>query len=918
VPEAIHSVQSYTATGLSITTGMAAAIILTVGVFVFARGRQSQTTSRFLAVAIFAAAWLAALALAYAAEDPGSSLWWGRVAHLPMVLLPAAALALAAAAAHPDRNIRTTLFISWTVCAVTGLIAALTPKVVTGVVRRPWGHQPVGGPGIIIVSLVCAAVFGVALLLLWNTFRLRDGETSDRAGLLLLAFVLGAPGLLDVLPTFGIEVYPVGYVSTFAFITVAATAVGQFGSVDLTPQFAASQILETIKSAVLLADMHGTIRVANRAAAQLLGYTQEGLVGLPMRTIFGDDEYSSTRRMLNSSGMLEQVMGWKSAGGSAVDVLTSSSFIRDSDGVPLGVVYVASDYSERKRAESRLRESEARYRLLFERNLAGVYRTTVDGRVLDCNDAFARIFGYESRDEILRHSAHSLYFESEDRERIVRQLREHRALTNHEARMRRKDGAAVWVLENMTLLDPATGSDTAVIEGTIIDVTDRKQALDRVEYQAWHDPLTALPNRLLFRDRLNLALAHARRSSRMLAVMYLDLDGFKAVNDSLGHTIGDRLLQATATRLVDSVRAEDTVARMGGDEFTILLPDLNDAAGAATVAQKIIESVSNPVTIDENTLHVTPSIGVAIFPGDGFDADALLKSADHAMYRAKQLGRNNYQYATPPAFDDRASLQRRLAEALEREEFVLHYQPIVDIATGQTRGAEALLRWNDGAAGLRRPESFIAAAEDSDLMTPLGEWILRAACAQATRFRQLVPDFRVCVNLFARQFQQRGLTATIARVLQETELPGSAVQVEVTEAAAMSNPDQAFAAMRELRALGVFIAIDDFGTGYSSFRYLRRLPIDTVKLDEEFVRGISGDDSDRAAVAALISMARSLGVRVAAEGVETAQELELLRREGCVEMQGYLHAPPMPAAELERSLSMPPPPATTAVRRADA
>ncbi|HUP46116.1 MAG TPA: EAL domain-containing protein [Thermoanaerobaculia bacterium] len=669
--------------------------------------------------------------------------------------------------------------------------------------------------------------------------------------------------------------------------------------VGLTPQFAATQILETMKSAVILVDMEGKIRVANRAATLLLGYEAGDLIGQPMRIIFDADEDPSTRRILTSTGILEQQMGWRSAAGIRVDVLTSSSFVRAADGAPVGVVYVASDYTERKRADRRLRESEARYRLLFERNLAGVYRTSVDGRVLDCNEAFARIFGYASREEMLRHGTHALYFDHEDRERILALLREQTSLTNHEARMRRKNDTAVWVLENMTLLD-------GVVEGTVIDITDRKYAEEQVEYQAYHDMLTALPNRLLFRDRLSLALAHARRYSQSVAVMFIDLDEFKTVNDSLGHTVGDRLLQAIASRLIASVRADDTVARLGGDEFTILLPDAGDGRGAATVARKILTSVAEPVMVDEHRLRITPSIGIALFPGDGFDADTLLKNADRAMYRAKQMGRNNYQYATPPPFDDRVSIQRRISEALARDQFVLHYQAIVGVATGTVVAVEALIRWNDPERGLQQPDSFLGLAEDSDVVIQLGEWVLRTACSQMKRWHERgFGSLRICVNLSPRQFSQREVADSISRILQDSRLPPEALEIEITESTAMNNPELSLLTMRRLKQTGIRIAIDDFGTGYSSFRYLRRLPIDTVKVDHELVRNLAVDEGDRSTMSAVISMARALDLRVVAEGVETAEQLEVLREEGCAEMQGFFHSRPMSAADLERTVLTP-------------
>ena len=1016
--ESIFAIRSYSVTGLSVTTAIAAALTLAVGLFLLRRRGWTRSTSLFVLVNAIAAAWLVGFALTYSATTEAVALFWARAAQLPLALLSAAALHLAVAHASSLRS-RALPVAGWVLSAGVGLLGSASSVIIAGVARRPWGFHPVAGEGFLLTVVVSAILYTAAIVVLWIAFRRSEGAARDHTGVLLIAFVLGTPGFLDVLPALGIEVYPVGYISALIFALLGAAAIGQYRLIDLTPQFAASQILETMKSAVILVDMHGTIRVVNRAATHLLGYSESALVGQPMRTIFDPDENTSTRRILNSTGILEQQMGWQHANGSRVDVLTSSSFVRGGDGAPVGVVYVASDYTERKRAEQalrdsehryrklfdvnplpmwvydfqslrfiavndvavrhygysreeflqmtitdirpaddvpqvlallpllsesggpstfrhmkkdgtvidveissfefsldqrtmrlviahdvterrraeqRLRESEARYRLLFERNLAGVYRTSVDGRVLDCNESFARIFGYDTPEEMLQSSARSLYFEESDRQRILVLLRERGALTNHEARMRRRDGSAVWVLENMTLLEGESG-ESAVVEGTVVDITGRKYAQEQVEYQAYHDVLTGLPNRLLFRDRLRLALAHARRNSRVLAVMYLDLDEFKSVNDTLGHTVGDGLLQEIATRLRGSVRAEDTVARMGGDEFTILLPDVGDGRGASTVARKVLDSVAASVVVEQHELHVTPSIGIALFPGDGFDAESLLKNADRAMYRAKQLGRNNYQYATPPPFDDRFSLQRRLTEALEKEEFLLHYQPVVDIESGRITSVEALLRWSPPGEPLRHPDAFMVAAEEADVMLRLGEWILRTACREVRSWRESgLESIRVAVNLSARQFEQPGLVDDVARVLRETGVDGGALELEISESAVMANAEHSFRTMTALRNLGVRLAIDDFGTGYSSFRYLRRLPIDVVKVDREFVRDIVADSADRATLSAVISMARALGLTVVAEGVETGEQLDFLRAERCAAMQGFLYSRPVDAA----------------------
>ena len=560
---------------------------------------------------------------------------------------------------------------------------------------------------------------------------------------------------------------------------------------------------------------------------------------------------------------------------------------------------IAVDVTERRIADERLRENEERYRLLFERNLAGVFRSTIDGRILEVNDALARIFGY-TREELLTVTSYSLYFTPEEQQRLMARLREQKSLSNIELRMRRKDGSEIWALENMNLLE---SGDDGIIEGTIIDITDRKAAQEQVEYQAYHDVLTGLPNRLLFRDRIGVALAHARRNRRAVAVMFLDLDQFKLINDTLGHTVGDGLLQAAAERLVRCVRADDTVARMGGDEFTILISDLPDARGALTVAQKVLDSMLKPMVVDGHELFVTTSVGIAVFPEDGMDAETLLKNSDRAMYRAKEAGRNNYQFATGVAVEGsvgRLSLERSLHHAFDRQEFVIHYQPMIELDTYRVVGAEALIRWNNPELGLLSPDEFIPVAEDCGLIFPIGEWVLRTACAQMKQWHRAGHgDLHVAVNLSARQFQQHDLTSMIERILEETGLPASSLDIEITESTAMHNAEMSLAIMTRLKQMGIRLSIDDFGTGYSSLSYLKKFPIDTVKIDQNFVRDLTASPNDGAIISAVISMARALNLRVVAEGVETEEQLEFLRRQHCETIQGFLYSHPLPAEEFE-------------------
>ena len=427
-----------------------------------------------------------------------------------------------------------------------------------------------------------------------------------------------------------------------------------------------------------------------------------------------------------------------------------------------------------------------------------------------------------------------------------------------------------------------------------------------IEHLAYHDALTGLPNRPLFMDRLIISLAQANRSNQKLAVFFLDLDRFKDINDSLGHSMGDALLKSVAERIRRCVREGDTVARFGGDEFTLLIPRIENIEDAAKIAHKIIETLKIPFVIHEQELFVTTSIGVSLFPGDGLDPETLVRNADTAMYRAKDQGRDNYQlYA--PAMNARAverlAKENALRKALSQNELVLHYQPQIDSRTNETIGVEALIRWQHPEEGLLSPARFISVAEVSGLIVPIGEWVLYTACRQIKIWQKRIGhDLTVAVNLSARQFQQPDLVSQIRNAVLETGIDPSSLEVEITESNAMQNAENTMYTLRELKALGIRISMDDFGTGYSSLNYLKRFPIDTLKLDQIFVRDVTTDASDAAIVSAVISMAHSLNLKVVAEGVETEEQLEFLRRQHCDVIQGYLFSPPMPAEQLEAYL----------------
>lgn len=573
----------------------------------------------------------------------------------------------------------------------------------------------------------------------------------------------------------------------------------------------------------------------------------------------------------------------------------------DERGTIVGVTGVAIDVTEQREAERRLLRSEQRYRLLFERNLAGVYRSTLDGRLLECNPSFARMLGYDSIEELLAIPTWELYYARSEREELIASLPDDEVRQHVEVRLRRKDGTPVWLLQNDVMVhDVELGVDCT--EGTVIDITERKLAEERIEHQAYHDHLTDLPNRLLFHDRLSLALARASRQGERLAVLFLDLDHFKLINDTMAHSAGDDLLKNVATRLQASLRSEDTVARMGGDEFTILLPFVETENDATRVAQSILSNLAAPFMIQGREVYITASIGISIYPTDGEEPDTLIKNADGAMYRVKESGRNSFHFHTALAqhhAEVRLDLETSLRHALERNELRLEYQPLVSLGTGKVVGVEALIRWHHPDRGVVPPKEFIRVAEEIGLILPIGDWVLSTACQQlASWMKSGAPRLRMSVNISARQFHNPSLIRYVRRLLSMNDLDPSLLELEITESVAIRDIELTVSILREMRELGITSAIDDFGTGYSSLSHLRTLPIDRLKIDQLFVRDLATNAVDEAIATAIVRMAHSMGLVVIAEGVETSEQRQILERLDCDEIQGFLFSAPLPPEKL--------------------
>jgi diguanylate cyclase (GGDEF)-like protein len=464
----------------------------------------------------------------------------------------------------------------------------------------------------------------------------------------------------------------------------------------------------------------------------------------------------------------------------------------------------------------------------------------------------------------------------------------------------RRDGHQIFIEDSVA---PIRGSDGQAAGSVLVfrDVTVARALVEQVAHLAEHDHLTGLPNRLLLNDRLNQAIAMASRNKNLMAILFLDLDNFKHINDSLGHPAGDKLLQSVAGRLLRCVRAPDTVSRQGGDEFVLLLHNLRHAEDPATTARRILNALKEAHSIEGHDLHVTASIGISVFPEDGMDAETLLKNADTAMYQAKESGRQNFRFFKPEMnikAVERQSMEEDLRRAIERHEFTLHYQPIVNLKSESITGAEALLRWTHPTQGFVPPAAFIPVAENSGLILSIGAWVLREACRQAKAWADAgLRPIMISVNVSALQFRSEGFLDSLTAILKETGLRPESLILEVTESVLMERAKRGILTLRILREKGVQVAIDDFGTGYSSLSYLREFNVDSLKIDQSFVREIATTSNEKSIVSAIISMGRSLGLRVVAEGVETPEALAFLKAQDCDEAQGYYFSPAIPAAQ---------------------
>lgn len=677
-------------------------------------------------------------------------------------------------------------------------------------------------------------------------------------------------------------------------------------------------VMDTMDDLLFVIDQHGLIGRLNAAVSRELGYGEAELLGsrfddlllpaerqrlaeqlpiLPwpvnsvlLETIRLNGRYSREHRLLGKNPRVQQAVYW-----------LNSSLLYSAQGKFEGAVLTALNISELKEREVQLRLSNK----VFENSGEAIFITDPQGTILEVNTAFCTITGYQ-RHEVLGQNTRLLKSHLHDQafyDHLWQSLLSQGSWKG-EVWDRRKNGEFCPMLTSINAVTDEQGRLTHYV-AIATDISYQKQTEQDLKQLAYYDMLTKLPNRALFKDRLEQEMLLAERNQNRIALFFLDLDHFKVINDTLGHWAGDCLLQIVATRIQSCLRKSDTVSRLSGDEFTIILPGLASISVATELAQQLIEAMDSPVQLNDHEVYIGVSIGIAVFPDDGEDFYTLTKHADTAMYVSKSKGRGTFQYfeaSMNAAAQQRLLLENALRLAIEQEEFQLYYQPKAFCADGRVCGAEALIRWLRPGLGMMPPDGFIGIAEETGLIVPLGKWILKIACLQAKAWAGKQAGFRVAINLSPRQLLAEDFIAVLDEILAQTGTDPSWIELEVTESLVMHDVEKATELLQQIRGRGIHVAMDDFGTGYSSLSYLKLLPIQTLKIDRSFIKAYSGDpnSNEAAFIKTIVSLGQILGITVVAEGVETQSQLALLQSYGCHVFQGYYLAPPLLADEFQR------------------
>lgn len=673
-------------------------------------------------------------------------------------------------------------------------------------------------------------------------------------------------------------------------------------------QLMLNKLVDNLKGMVYcnIYDEYWTMLYVSNGSIELTGYRPEQLIR--NRTISYEEVIVSEHRAYVRDEVAKAVARntWFEieyqivhANGHTIWVSERGYPIFDERGQVQALEGYIQDISDRKNVEESLKKAEARYRSIFENAIEGIFQSTLDGQYLVANPALAAIYGYASSEELiqaLNNIQHQLYVLPTRRDEFVNEIASKGKVQNFQSQIYRKDQSIIWISENARLVYDKD-NQPIYYEGTVEDITDVKNHAVEIEYQATHDHLTGLPNRYILNDRLQQSINFAHRYQSMLAVVFVDLDQFKLINDSMGHSVGDQLLVSVSQLISSNVREIDTVVRLGGDEFVILIPNVHSKEDIEHSLSRMLDNLSKPLTINNFNFNVTCSMGISVYPNDGQDPDTLLKNADSAMFKAKHAGRNNFQFFTPELNDiltDRFNLEYKLRQASERDEFVLHYQPKYSLSTGDICGAEALIRWQPDGEALIYPLTFIQIAEETGLIVRIGQWVLETACRKAKQLHTITgKHLPIAVNVSPKQFRQPNFVEIVQQTLAQTGLTPSSLELEITENIMIEDTPKFIETLHQLKKIGVKLSLDDFGTGYSSFSYLKDFPIDQLKIDRSFINAIEEDNANMAILKAIVFLGQSLGLRVVAEGVETQFQHDFLKSVSCDEVQGYFYSKPL-------------------------
>jgi diguanylate cyclase (GGDEF)-like protein/PAS domain S-box-containing protein len=672
-------------------------------------------------------------------------------------------------------------------------------------------------------------------------------------------------------------------------------------------------LVQTAGSVIMFLDAEGRILEYNRECEWTFGYSWMEAAGQNFFDfLVTSDERArvrmAVRKLLSGEIIKDEVFSFKRRDGEIRLLQWNARAHFGEDGDVAGVICIGQDVTEKLSVERALRLAEEKFRGIFENSAEGLYQSQPLGRILSANPAYVNILGYETVDELIESEQDTSlqYLNPVSRLRITGRLLRDGEVHGFETEMRRKDGKIIWVEENARLVRDEKGRPT-LIDGSITDITDRKRSEARIQFLAHHDGLTGLPNRTLFQERLATAVARSKRERRNFVLMMFDLDNFKDINDTLGHPIGDLLLQGVGERMRVCLRNEDVVARLGGDEFAVLIHEPGSIEEVTFVAQRLIERVSERFMLDGNEVQASTSVGICMYPQDGRDEKDLLRNADLALYCSKAEGRNRYHFFEPRLqveVQERKAIERDLSHAIENDELEVFYQPIIDIGGHRVTGMEALVRWFSPSRGMVSPVDFIPVAERMGIIADIGRWVLNRACEQTRAWREDgFGNLTISVNLSPLELaRHEDLIESVGEVLARTGLDPHQLQFEVTEGAVMDNPREAAITLGILRNQGIRIAIDDFGTGYSSLAYLKRFPVDKIKIDRSFIIDIDSSDGNAAIVRAVVFLARSFGMAVNVEGIETETQLDHIASEGVDEVQGFYFSKPISATDMEELL----------------